>query len=186
MTVNHLVGASFSQPDLGWSQLKETILMINLAIAQIDHTMHEGNQSIDTLADSFTVLADIINDINDSLDELPDGAVKDKLVSSSQQASDKVAAAIVAFQFYDKLSQRLNHVSSDLANLSELISDPNSLYSPPRWKELQLSIREKYTMEEERAMFDKVLSGTPIDQAIREFIEETEQNKSRNDDVELF
>ena len=185
MTTNHLVSASFSQPDLGWSQLKETILMINLAVAQIDHAMHEGNKSIDTLAESFTLLAEIMTDIKNSLHHLPDGESREKLLHTTQLASNKVYEAIVAFQFYDKLSQRLSHVTSDLGNLSRLISDPEGLYSPKRWQELQAEIREKYTMEEERIMFDKVLSGIPIEQALQEFITEVAQ-KSDDDDIELF
>ncbi len=179
--------SSSSRPDLDWSQLKETMLMVNLAVAQIDHSMHEGNQSVNILADSFTLLADIMGDIKNCLQELPDGGTKDKLITSTELASGNIGSAIVAFQFYDKLSQRLSHVSGDLSALNDLISDPATLYSPPKWKELQELIREKYTMEEERTMFDKVLSGVSIEQALEEFNQEM-ANKSADDDddIELF
>jgi hypothetical protein len=185
MSTSSLVGTSSSQPDLDWSQLKETMLMVNLAVAQIDHSMHEGTKSVDTLADSFTVLANIMQDIKEALELLPDGEVKNKLNISTQQASGNISSAIVAFQFYDKLSQRLSHVSGDLSSLNKLISDPSTLYSPPMWKQLQQQIRQKYTMEEERKMFDKVLSGVSIEQAIEEFSDEI-LAKEGDDNIELF
>jgi hypothetical protein len=42
-------------------------------------------------------------------------------------------------------------------------------------------------MEEEREMFDKVLSGTPIEQAISEFNAKiTQKTDATEDDIELF
>gem|GEM_PF-46191 len=175
------------KPDLDWSQLKETVMMINLAVTQINQSMHEGNQSIDTLASSFTVLADIMTDMKNQVHLLPDGEDKDKLSTSTDIASTNINSAIVAFQFYDKLSQRLTHVSNDLTALTGLISDPEKLYSPPKWFELQDYIRSQYTMEEERAMFDKVISGMSIEQALEEYKHELKsKNDAAEDDIELF
>lgn len=184
-------GSTSSNPDLDWSQLKETILMLNLAIAQIQQSMIEGDASVNTLTDSFTSLATNLKDIRDSIEHLEDTShpenekVKLIIQGSATTASDKVNAAIVAFQFYDKLTQRLQHVSDSLNSLSALIADPASLYSPPQWRALQEHIRSKYTMEEERKMFDKVLSGKPINEAIEEFKAEIHQNH-QDDDIELF
>jgi hypothetical protein len=180
-----------ANPDLDWSQIKETILMLNLAVAQIDQSMHDGNASVDTLASSFTALATNLNDIQSSIENIESGDNTDnnkvKLIiqGSTTTATDKVNAAIVAFQFYDKLTQRLDHISQNLNSLTQLISDPNSLYSPPKWQELQNAIRAKYTMDEERKMFDKVLSGITIEEAIKEFNEEISSN-SPEEDVILF
>ncbi len=180
-------GSSSINPDLDWSQLKETILMLNLSVAQIDQSMNEGNASVDTLASSFTSLATNLADIQSSINHMNDDNFdKTKLIiqGSATTALDKVQSAIIAFQFYDKLTQRLDHVSHSLSSLTTLISNPSSLYSPPEWQALQQAIRSKYTMEEERRMFDKVLSGMPIEEALGEFREEI--NASDDDDIELF
>lgn len=182
-------GSSSINPDLDWSQLKETILMLNLSIAQIDQSMNEGNASVDTLASSFTSLATNLADIQSSIDQLNnDNFDKKKLIiqGSATTALDKVQSAIIAFQFYDKLTQRLDHVSLSLSSLTALISNPASLYSPPEWQALQQSIRSKYTMEEERRMFDKVLAGTPIEEALAEFREEMNTSNKDDNDIELF
>lgn len=183
-------GSTSINPDLDWSQLKETILMLNLSVAQIDQSMNEGNSSVETLASSFTALATNIGDIQSSIEQMnEDNSQKTRLIiqGSTTTALDKVHLAIIAFQFYDKLTQRLDHVSESLASLSALISNPASLYSPPEWRALQDSIRSKYTMEEERRMFDKVLSGIPIEEALIEFNKEMAvKSGSGEDDIELF
>lgn len=186
-----VAGSTSANPDLDWSQLKETIVMLNLAIAQIKQSLNDGNASVDTLASSFTALATNLNDIKTSISQVdtaehPENE-KIKLIveGSAATATDKVQAAIVAFQFYDKLTQRLDHVSHSLTSLTQLIADPNSLYSPPKWLALQESIRSKYTMEEERRMFDKVLAGLPIDEALVEFNNEI-HDSDQADDIELF
>ncbi len=177
------ISSSSANPDLDWSQLKETIVMLNLAIAQIKQSMHEGNSSVDTLAHSFTTLASNLSDIQNTISE--QNIDHESLNNLVHDSSEKVHSAIVAFQFYDKLSQRLDHVSHSLDSLTGLIADPSALYSPPHWQALQESIRSKYTMEEERQLFDKVLSGMPIDEALEEFNQVMAQN-NKEDDIELF
>jgi len=188
-------GSTSFKPDLDWSQLKETILMLNLATSQIDQSMNEGNSSVATLSTAFTGIATMLGDIKITIDQLTneDASIDELQVSIHELTSsafDKVQSAIIAFQFYDKLTQRLDHVSGSLTDLTVIISDPQLLYSPQEWRTLQESIRSKYTMAEERNMFDKVISGIPIEQALLEFREEilvkNESNESDEDDIELF
>lgn len=184
-------GSTSSRPDLDWSQLKETIVMLNLAVAQIDQSMTEGNGSVTTLSSSFTALATNLSDIISSVDQLnddEDSSEKMKLIieGSATTALDKVNSSIIAFQFYDKLSQRLDHVSQSLSSLTELIANPAALYSPLEWQSLQSSIRSKYTMEEERKMFDNVISGMPIEEALEVFRKDKQEQKEDEDDIELF
>ena len=190
--MNSLSRSTSSRPDLDWSQLKETILMLNLAVTQIDQSMNEGNASDSTLSTSFTGLATNLSDIQSSIAQLSQqngSAEKMKVIieGSTSTALDKVHSAIIAFQFYDKLSQRLDHVSGSLSALTSLISNPEELYSPIAWQTLQETIRSKYTMEEERRMFDRVISGVPIEEALIEFNQDM-ANKSNceEDEIELF
>lgn len=183
-------GSTSINPDLDWSQLKETILMLNLSVAQIDQSLHEGNASVDTLASTFTALATNLGDIQSSIEQVNDtncDQTKRIIQGSATTALDKVQSAIIAFQFYDKLTQRLDHVSDSLSSLTALIADPAALYSPPQWQALQQSIRSKYTMEEERRMFDKVLSGIPIAEALAQFNEEmAAKSETAEENIELF
>ncbi|KGJ95171.1 hypothetical protein [Colwellia psychrerythraea] len=190
--MSYLSGSTSSRPDLDWSQLKETIVMLNLAVTQIDQSMNEGNSSVSTLSTSFTGLATNLSDIQSSISQLHqenDSSTKMKLIieGSTSTALDKVHSAIIAFQFYDKLSQRLDHVSESLSSLTTLISNPEELYSPIAWQALQETIRSKYTMEEERRMFDRVVSGVPIEEALIEFKQDMANKSScETEEIELF
>jgi hypothetical protein len=186
------VGSTSARPDLDWSQLKETVLMLNLSVAQLEQSMSEGDASVATLSSSFTALATNLGDIKASISSIndeDDNCDKMKIIieGSATTALDKVHTSIIAFQFYDKLSQRLDHVSQSLNSLSLLIGNPNALYSPIEWKNLQESIRSKYTMEEERKMFDNVIAGMPIEQALLEFRQDKLSKTDTDDDcIELF
>jgi hypothetical protein len=190
--MNTLPGSTALRPDLDWSQLKETVLMLNLAVAQIDQSLTEGNSSVETLSCSFTALATNLSDIQSSVLQMKDkdeDGDKLKLIieGSTTTALDKVHSAIIAFQFYDKLTQRLDHVSHSLGALTALISDPSTLYSPFEWRALQESIRSKYSMEEERNMFDKVISGVSIEEALADFKQALlHKGECEENEIELF
>ncbi len=191
--MNSHVGSTATNPDLDWSQLKETVLMLNLAVAQLEQSMTEGNASVATLSNSFTALATNLNDIKLSITQIDDTKednlekIQTIIQGSATTALDKVQSAIIAFQFYDKLTQRLDHVSQSLSALTVLMNNPASLYSPLEWAKLQQGIRSKYTMEAERKMFDNVISGKSIEQALDQFKQDVIALQNEDtDDIELF
>lgn len=182
-------------PDLDWSQVRETIFLLGVAIAQIESSLTEGDESVEALTDSFTTLAGYSNAMMLASADLPDipevKNLKSILTQNSQQTTEKVHAAIVAFQFYDKLCQRLHHVSQSLISLANLINEPNKLYNPYEWKGLQESIKSAYSMEAERQMFDAVKTGSTIKEALdiyRKALEAQKHNQQDvdDDDIELF
>ncbi len=59
-THNH---STASSPDLDWSQVRETLRMLHLAAAQIDVALKDGDESIDTLSNSFTSMIGSVNTI---------------------------------------------------------------------------------------------------------------------------
>lgn len=175
------------KPDLDWSQVRETVRMLNLAVAQISSGLHEGDESVNHLASAFTSMVANVETANLAAQNLPESAEKDTIISNCQSVSQEMQHAIIAFQFYDKLSQRLAHVANSLHVLSELVATPEQLYNPYSWKGLQQKIKSNYTVESERAMFDLILSGRSVDEALdlaRQMREERETQA--NDDVELF
>lgn len=172
-------------PDLDWSQIRETVMLINLAVAQIENTMRDGNDSIDTLTDSFTSMVGHIQIIDTAADEIPDGDAKETIKHNCSRVQEKVHSAIVAFQFYDKLTQRLCHVSNSLAALVELVGDQNMLYSPYNWRGLQEKIKSQYILSEDQKMFDAILQGASVKEALQLFQEHATESQD-SVDVELF
>ncbi|MDQ7073389.1 MAG: hypothetical protein Q9N32_08015 [Gammaproteobacteria bacterium] len=53
-----MTASSANKPDLDWSQVRETVRMMNLAVAQIEMSMTEGDDSVETLTNAFTTMAD--------------------------------------------------------------------------------------------------------------------------------
>ncbi|MRR51527.1 MAG: hypothetical protein EG825_11530 [Rhodocyclaceae bacterium] len=184
-------GSRAHTPDLDWSQVRETVLMLELAAGQVDAAMRDSNASVGMLTDTFTSLADTLQHIDAAIETLPDtvgsGLVKNEIREGMGQVSAKVHQAIVAFQFYDKLTQRLDHVCHSLENLSQLVCDKGRLYHPAEWVKLQDMIRAKYTMAEERAMFDAVLAGMPVKEALDQYMAARMQEvEESGGEIELF
>lgn len=180
-------GSLVRSPDLDWSQVHETMVMLELAAGQIEAAMTESNSSVDVLTDSFTTMAGYLRTITTTLGQLPDtgetGAMKASLVGAAEHVNSTAQQAIIAFQFYDRLSQRLSHVCHSLAELSGLVADRKRIFSPDEWIHLQETIQSKYTSVEERAMFDAVIAGAPVQDVLQKFVVEM---KDKGSDIEFF
>lgn len=178
-------------PDLDWSQVRETVLMLELAAGQVDAAMHESNSSVNALTDTFTTMAESLRLVEDAIATLPDTVGNSMVVNSiregTEQVSEKMHQAIIAFQFYDKLVQRLDHVCHSLESLGRLVGDNGRLFNPGEWVALQEQIRSKYTMEEERAMFDAVIQGVPVKEALEHYMEaRMKEVEKSGGEIELF
>lgn len=195
MENNHVFkGSTANNPDLSWSQVRETVVMLELASTQIEYAMNDSNKSVDILTTSFTELANtmtkICNGFAKLVDYEKDNAVKDSelqetkktLQTISSYANSLIIKAIVAFQFYDKLAQRISHVNGSLSSLSELVSDGRKIFQPEEWVNLQQKIKSKYSTPEEIAMFDAVVNGMPIQEAIEKYCPPPDEEE----DIELF
>jgi len=171
------------QPDLDWSQVRETVKLLTVSVTQVESNMHVGDASVTTLTESFTGMVEHMGVINELLTTMEPSDNRDAALSHCQQTSDKIQTSIVAFQFYDRLQQSLSHVASSLKGLSSLVESPERLYNPIEWKKFQEEIRGRYTMESEKAMFDAILQGKSIEEAIK--LAEL-SDKEEEDEIELF
>lgn len=170
-------------PDLDWSQVRETVLMLNLAVAQIETAMRDGEESINTLTGSFTSMIGHTQVIRSTAEQIGQGQDHDTIMEHCDEVSARIQQAIIAFQFYDKLSQRVTHVSNSLAALADLVSHPSHLYNPHEWRGLQESIKAKYTIESDRKMFEAILSGATVQEAL---LLMEKQDKEAGDEIEFF
>lgn len=173
-------------PDLDWSQVRETVMMLNLAIAQIAGTLQDGDESVASLANAFTSMVGNVEAAQMAASGLPASAEKDTIIKNCQAVSGEMQHAIMAFQFYDKFNQRLSHVSSSLGVLANLVSDPARLYNPYEWRGLQKKIQSKYTVESDRRMFDYILAGHSVEEALEMSRQAEQSARSAEIDVELF
>lgn len=173
-------------PELGWCQIRETVMMLNLAVAQIEKSMSGGDDSVTALAESFTSVVGCTEVIAQAAASLALSEEKATIEANCQSVTQRVQAAIIAFQFYDILAQRLSHVSYSLASLAGLLNDQRKVHSPYEWRGLQEMIKSKYTLDADKAMFEAIIAGATIDEALRISEERGHQTKAQKDDIEMF
>lgn len=182
-----LNSSTAAAPDLDWSQVAETVRMLNLAVAQIAMAMHEGEDSVEALTGSFTGMVENVDRIAETV-VAPGADVPESLQSAilgrCAAVQSGMQQGIVAFQFYDRLSQRLDHVRFALAALSELVADRSRLFNPAEWERLQQHIRGRYSMQEEQDMFEALLAGATVEEALERVRQRLHQGDIN--DIELF
>jgi len=171
-----------NKPDLDWSQVRETVRMLNLAVAQTEMSMKEGDDSVDTLTDAFTTMVARVQVIEKMAKSETDIDAK-QIIEQCEAVTDEMQHVIQAFQFYDKLTQRLSHVSHSLDALGNLVSDSGKLYNPIEWSLLQEKIISKYSMPAEHHMFELVMQGKSVEEILKHVSPSAQKNE---DDVELF
>jgi hypothetical protein len=163
--------------DKNWCEIRETILILNVAVARIEHAMIEGDDSFTALSGSFIETVNSAKKITLSTSELEESAIKSKIEKDCLDISQRVGSSIIAFQFYDKLSQRMALISKSLNSLTEVLEDQSKISNHEEWLNLQNTIRSKYTLDSDQEMFDAVLNGTPIEEALKTAVEKTTENE---------
>lgn len=185
--MSEVTGSSSRSSDPDWSQVGEIVRTLDLAIAQIGMAMLDGEDSVGSLTESFSDMADKVSvmaaTLGDAGQEGNNGPGAD-LGRHCAQLQAGIQQTVVAFQFYDRLSQRLDHVRGTLAQLAELVAEPTRLHSPQEWHALQQQVRASSPMEQEQRLFDALLAGAGVDEVLDAFRRDREP--ARTGPVELF
>ncbi|MGZ8222774.1 MAG: hypothetical protein ACXWT0_14095 [Methylobacter sp.] len=171
-------------PDLDWTQVRETSKMLILSAIQVEDMLNQSDLSVNTLTESFTSIVEHMQSINEHLLALDSCEIRNEALTCCAETTDKIQASIIAFQFYDRMQQCLQHVTSNLKGLSELVQDQGRLYNPAEWRQFQHEIRSRYTMESEKLMFDAIVQGKSVDEALA--IKNVHQEEDQSDNIELF
>jgi hypothetical protein len=157
--------------------------MLILSAIQVEDMLNESDLSVNTLTESFTSIVEHMQAINDYLLALDSCEIRDEALACCAETTDKIQASIIAFQFYDRMQQCLQHVTLNLKGLSELVQDPDRLYSPAEWRQFQHEIRSRYTMESEKLMFDAIVQGKSVNEALAI---KNAHLEDQADNIELF
>jgi len=181
-------------------ELRKAILALNLSVAQIDLSMTEGNYSVDALIDSFNFMREGLENLRNRIvsdDEIDLLSLKSSVLEATSLLSDKVAASIIAFQFYDRLSQRLHHVSDGLSSLSNIMASEDQIVDEVVWEAFMEKMARHAAMREEHELYELIFThGLSSEAAIeqmkiqmRERMFASQNNPAAavdDDDIELF
>ena len=165
------------EPD--WSHIEETIKFLSLAVAQLEVSILDSEVSVDSLSQSFTRIMQAVHSAE---------ANPEKIHNELNAVKSDVQKVVTDFQFYDRLAQRLSHIKDSLNGLGDLFRTQNNLANPDAWHQLQTNLKSCYTMACEREMFDLIVSGSTIEEALEHYRSHhlLESGQSTENDIDLF
>ena len=76
----------------------------------------------------------------------------------AQKIVERAQTAVVAMQFHDQLVQRVAHVRDALTELNEALQGNPA--ASVDWATVLAGIRFRYSMEDERRLFDRIIGAT--------------------------
>lgn len=179
---------SAAAPAPNWSPQQQTARMLALCEAQMEAATQDSDAAVDTLVKAFTDLMGTVRELG----TVSAGSAADPSQSKALQEinarcaalSSQVASAVVAFQFYDKLSQRLGHVRYSLSTMALFICDRSNSQRPEHWDKLLSTLGRLYRTAEERAIFDSIAGSLSL--TVNEQDEPLAKALSDAGSVELF
>jgi hypothetical protein len=133
---------------------------LHLGVAQLDAALRDSDAHVEELTRCLAELAADLQQLQARAGTAPSAPDIDLAVS--MKAS--LQGALRSLQFYDKLIQRMQHVRSGLAIPAEATAD---LTQAPNWNAILNLVRARYSMVEERVLFDFMMRGLRADQMLK-------------------
>jgi len=157
---------------------------LKLAVAQIGISVEDSSEKVDELTSIFTSLINTNKELQQDLANLPEQPNTVKLIrklhQQSQELVTKTSSAVIAFQFYDRLCQRLEHVQNSLTKLNNLNGNQLDIESLTSLKQ---EIYQTFTMQEERELFENIMQGLSVEAAIEAYKSHEQED---DNSIELF
>ena len=141
--------------------------------ALIEHCRQDGDEASEILSVKLSNINSQLNSLKIKIDE---GMDAETMKANVQTALSEVVQAFMQLQFFDRVSQRLEHaaLATDYSNNSSL---------PP-----STPIESHFTMEDERILYNALQDGADINEAVAKASNKLDDtlDKSDGDDIELF
>ncbi len=125
------------------SQTPPVGAILQLAAMQIEVALQTAESQVSALSEAVAALAAIAP----TLPAECGGA------SAALQRHSR--AAMVAMHYHDQLMQRLSHVRDALTDLQRALAGP---VDAQQWHEILCAVRNRFSMEDERLLFDRILA----------------------------
>ncbi len=153
---------------------------LNLGVAQLDAAVRESDAQVDKIAQSLAAMAGDVQ----QLERLAQSeAAVPQLKELTAGVRGSLQSAVKALQFYDKLIQRLTHVRAGLAIPADASTDPTALATID-WDAILDEVRARYSMVEERVLFDFMMRGLRAEQMLKAL--QSLREASAPGELELF
>ena len=123
--------------------------LLELTAAQVEVALQNSHAQIERLTACVSSFAKLGAEMSAS----PDAAV----AAQGARVSAVAERALCAMQCHDQLAQRMQHVRDALGDMHDALASP----VPPATRMLLSVIRARYTMEDERRLFDVMIGAPP-------------------------
>jgi fructosamine-3-kinase len=177
-------------PSEEWTPEQQIARMLELCEAQMESALSESDVAVDALIKAFTSVTESQRSLGDLLEKLPprsSDAEDSELGRQLAHVHKQMAHAVVAFQFYDKLTQRLGHVRYSLSTLAMFVCDNNQTRQREQWERLFGTLRRLYRTQEERDIFQLMVEGASGAEARAQAEHHTEpRDPDSTGEIELF
>jgi hypothetical protein len=178
-------------PLADWTPEQQIAHMLDLCEAQMESALCESDLAVDALIKAFSGLHESAQTMNAMAAKLT-AAQREALGATDldkqmQSIQKQMSSAIIAFQFYDKLTQRLGHVRYSLSTLALFVCDRAQTTQRDQWRRLFTTLKRLYRTEEEKQIFQMMVEGASADQA-RDHIHQSTQTLriGVSGEIELF
>lgn len=178
-------------PLADWTPEQQIAHMLELCEAQMESAMCESDLAVDSLIKAFSGLTKSAQTVNELASKLTpeqrESLGQTDLKKQMDAIERQISSAIVAFQFYDKLTQRLGHVRYSLSTLAVFVCDREQATQRDQWRQLFTTLKRLYRTEEEKEIFQMMVEGASADEA-RDHIHQSTQTLrvGVSGDIELF
>ena len=162
---------------------------LELGAAQLDAAMRESDSRVDKLAGAVTAVATDARELEmqvqalESADPAEVQRARERIKQLAAKLDTDVQATVTSLQFYDKLIQRLTHVRAGLAIPADASTDPTALATID-WDAILDEVRARYSMVEERVLFDFMMRGLRAEQMLKAL--QSLREASAPGELELF
>lgn len=160
---------------------------LELGAVQLDAALKEADARVGSLANAVSGLSTDAHGIEQFAGELLSGDAaqiehaRGRIGELAGRLSAHAQAAITALQFYDKLVQRLSHVREGLLIPADR---HHEAMAATEWEGLLEEVRARYSMVEERVMFDFLMRGISASSMLTALV--SMQDKGGTGEMELF
>ena len=155
-----------AQHNAAWTPETQIANMLELCSAQMESALQDSDQAVEALIQIFSTVAESARTLQSITAQLPPevrAAITQALDKQLETLALQIGSAVVSFQFYDKLTQRLGHVRYSLSSLAQFVCDRAQSCEQDQWRRMLNALRRLYRTEEERRIFQMMTEGLSVD-----------------------
>ncbi len=179
-----MLSAKTREPVEVMSHSNNHVTLLQLAAAQLALSLKETEQPFDNLSKLFIEIVEGYNQIEELIGSESQQDIN-QLKTLHQQTQSRVRNAIIDFQFYDRMTQRLQHIMSNIQDAIACL-EPNSNMNDDEWQKIFDNIEKSYTMREEIQLFNSIRNGEGFEEAVKSLITQTFKKEAVESEIELF